>query len=169
MNTHLNTMVCGHGLRTEKKVRRSYLGLYSSVGAEFLCNGCDKRYNSVRGVHRHLETHDACGLKSPQIEEEMKTVNVKKKPSPMRNFKDLYIKQDGRYICKTCETYYQSIKGIHHHLTNKSCGFGQGNTDKKYLRELYERVGGKYACRKCFQEFENYVGVWRHLKTCLKE
>ena len=165
MNNHLNTMVCGYGKQTEKRVKRSYLGLYSSVGKQFVCNGCVKRYHSIRGVHKHLETHDSCGLKSPQMIKEVKS--VKKVALSKRNYKNLYIKQDGHFICLACEAYYQSSKGIHHHLTNKSFGFGEANTDKKSLQGHYVRAKGKYSCSKCSSEFAHYVGVWRHLKKCL--
>ena len=163
MNNHFNTMVCGFGTKTEKKVKRSYLGLYSSEGSQFQCTGCMKKYNSIRGVHRHLETHDECGLRTIPLNDEMKS--VKKKPVPTKNFKDLYIKQDGQFICLACEAYYQSIKGIHHHLNKKSCWLDK----QKSLKELYMKDGTKYFCSKCSSEFNNYFGVWRHLKICSKE
>ena len=75
-----------------------------------------------------------------------------------------YIKQDGHFICLACEAYYQSNKGIHHHLTNKSFGFGEAHTDKKSLQGHYVRAKGKYSCSKCSSEFAHYVGFWRHLK-----
>ena len=90
-------MVCGHGTKKREETRnfRLDLGLYSSEGSQFQCTGCMKRYNSLAGVHKHLETHDECGLRTPQIEERMKS--LKKKPVPTKNFKDLYIKEDGQF------------------------------------------------------------------------
>ena len=167
MNDHLNTMVCGFGTRTEKQIKRTYLGLYSPDGDQYVCDGCLRRYNTVRGVHRHLEKHDECGLRAPKLAKQME--NVKEKlSSPRRNFKDLYIKQGERYICLACESEYESVKGVRHHLINKSCGFG-AEKDKKSLKEFYVRAAGKYSCSNCAREFDHYVGMWRHLKTCIKD
>ena len=167
MNNHFNTMVCGFGTRSEKQTKRIYLGLYSPDGDQYVCDGCFRRYNTVRGVHRHLETHDECGLRAPSLAKQMENVKMKISISK-RNFKDLYIKQDERYICLACESYYQSVRGVHHHLINKPCGFGE-EKDKKSLKEFYVKSAGKYSCSKCTSEFDHYVGIWRHLKTCIKD
>ena len=157
--THLNTMVCGHGTKKREETRnfKLDLGLYSSEGSQFQCTGCMKRYNSLAGVHKHLETHDECGLRTPQIEEQMKS--VKKKPVPTKNFKVLYIKQDGQYICLACEAYYQSIRGIHHHL-NKNCKAVKGKH-----KGLYRKENSEYVCCTCKSRYKSLSGIYTHLNT----
>ena len=157
--THLNTMVCGHGTKKREETRnfKLDLGLYSSEGSQFQCTGCMKRYNSLAGVHKHLETNDECGLRTPQIEEQMKS--VKKKPVPTKNFKDLYIKEDGQFICLACEAYYQSIRGIHHHL-NKNCKAVKGKH-----KGLYRKENSEYVCCTCKSRYKSLSGIYTHLNT----
>ena len=90
-----------------------------------------------------------------------------------KNYQQFYRKSDNKLICLTCDAQYDSTHGMHYHLNNTVCGFGdkQRVAAKKTFRDHYTRDSeNKFVCLGCSQKYETIRGVHYHLsnKKCGK-
>ena len=173
LHGHLSSTVCGFGDKERSvKVRRNYSQLYTRVGGGILeCLGCRMQYTSLKGIHRHLGKSD-CGAREV-IAHSDKTSEAKKEPfkSSKSKYFHLYIKEEGEeglvMICKVCRTSYRSYQGIHSHLENTRCGYGEREKEgpRQVYQGRYEVVGELYSCNTCQYRVAYMGGIHRHLRT----
>ena len=98
---------------------------------------------------------------------------TEKGPTTLRkNYQQFYKKVEGKLVCLSCGSQYDSTHGIHYHLNHTICGFGDKEkvAPKKDFRGYYARDNDKFVCLGCSQRYETIRGVHYHLnnKKCGK-
>lgn len=88
-------------------------------------------------------------------------------PGHMRkNYKQFYRKEENICICIGCGTRYYSIHGMHNHLNNTRCGFGDKYVSRpktNYL-DLYRKEDeNRFVCLGCENTYNSMHGLHYHL------
>ena len=120
-----------------------------------VCNGCDSRYQSIHGMHNHLNS-TKCGFGN------------KFKSSPKTSYVQFYRKEEEQLICNNCHISYSSMHGMHYHLNSTTCGFGvkEGVAQKRNYQDSYTKEENTYICNHCSFKVEYLQGIHRHLRNC---
>jgi len=135
--------------------KKNYLQFYRKEDKICICYGCGTQYQSVHGMHNHLNS-TKCGF------------GDKFKSNPKTSYTQFYRKEDDKLICIACEIQYNSMHGMHYHLNSTKCGFGAKEkvTPKKNYQEFYTRVENSFFCNRCNFKIEYLQGIHRHLRSC---
>ena len=104
-----------------------------------------------------------------EIGEHLKEHTIEKKKvqaKTRRDFTDLYIRENNRFICAGCGFVYQSDRGVHRHLISTSCGFGdkERSPPKLVYKDLYIREGSRWTCKNCKSGWTSDRGIRKHLQ-----
>ena len=135
--------------------KKNYLKFYKKEGKTCVCIGCDTRYQSIHGMHNHLNS-TKCGF------------GEKFKSSPKTSYVQFYRKEEEQLICNSCNITYSSMHGMHYHLNSTTCGFGvkEGVVQKRNYQDSYTKEDNKYICNHCSFKVEYLQGIHRHLRNC---
>ena len=161
---HLKITVCGFGQKegTQKKVQHT--NHYTRVNDRIICDICGKEYNSLRGIYHHL-ANSPCGKE--ERPEKPKTEPVER--TARKDYSSFYrLIEAGEFICNSCQGLFKSLHGMHSHLNQKVCGFGQEEVKtsyKNYWSSFYHMDEEKFVCSTCLRSFNNRTAIYRHLKT----
>jgi len=168
---HLSNKTCGAEVGTKvgnpdpkpigEKTKRSptpkknYMQFYKKEDGVCTCYGCGSEYQSVHGMHNHLNS-TKCGF------------GDKFKANPKTNYTQFYRKEEDKLICIACGIQYNSMHGMHYHLNSTKCGFGAKErvTPKKNYQEFYTKVENSFLCKRCNFKIDYLQGIHRHLRTC---
>ena len=135
--------------------KKNYLKFYKREGKICFCVGCGTKYQSIHGMHNHLNS-TKCGF------------GEKFKSSPKTSYVQFYRKEEEQLICNTCNISYSSMHGMHYHLNSTTCGFGakEGVAQKRNYQDFYTKEDNKYICNHCSFKVEYLQGIHRHLRNC---
>eukprot|EP00092_Neocalanus_flemingeri_P001465 GFUD01001563.1.p1 GENE.GFUD01001563.1~~GFUD01001563.1.p1 ORF type:complete len:644 (+),score=120.43 GFUD01001563.1:46-1977(+) len=135
--------------------KKNYLQFYKKQDKICICYGCGTQYQSVHGMHNHLNS-TKCGF------------GDKFKSNPKTSYTQFYRKEDDKLICIACEIQYNSMHGMHYHLNSTKCGFGAKEkvTPKKNYQEFYTKFENSFLCNRCNFKIEYLQGIHRHIRTC---
>lgn len=141
--------------RSQPGPKRNYLKFYRKENNQCVCLSCGTRYQSVHGMHNHLNL-TKCGF------------GEKFKSSPKTNYTQFYRKEDEKLICNSCGIHYSSMHGMHYHLNSTKCGYGAKDkvTPKRNYQEFYTKVENSYICNHCQYKIDYLQGIHRHLRNC---
>ena len=143
------------GKRSQSGPKRNYLKFYRKEENVCVCLTCGSRYQSVHGMHNHLNL-TKCGF------------GEKFKSNPKTNYTQFYRKEDEKLICNSCGIHYSSMHGMHYHLNSTKCGYGAKDkvTPKRNYQDFYSKVDNSYVCNHCQYKIEYLQGIHRHLRGC---
>lgn len=146
---------CGEKAKRPSTPKKNYLQFYKKENKICICFGCGTQYQSVHGMHNHLNS-TKCGF------------GDKFKSNPKTSYTQFYRKEDDKLICIACEIQYNSMHGMHYHLNSTKCGFGAKEkvTPKKNYQEFYTKIESSFFCNRCDFKIEYLQGIHRHLRTC---
>ena len=135
--------------------KRNYLQFYKKEGKLCICHGCGSKYQSIHGIHNHLNS-TKCGF------------GEKFKSSPKTSYTQFYRKEEDQLICISCNVSYLSMHGMHYHLNSTKCGFGdkEGTTQKRNYQDFYTKEESSFICNHCNFKVEYLQGIHRHLRNC---
>ena len=141
--------------RSQSGPKRNYLKFYRKEENVCVCLTCGSRYQSVHGMHNHLNL-TKCGF------------GEKFKSNPKTNYTQFYRKEDEKLICNSCGIHYSSMHGMHYHLNSTKCGYGAKDkvTPKRNYQDFYSKVDNSYVCNHCQYKIEYLQGIHRHLRGC---
>ena len=141
--------------RAQSGTKRNYLKFYRKENNLCVCLTCGSRYQSVHGMHNHLNL-TKCGF------------GEKFKSNPKTNYTQFYRKEDEKLICNSCGISYSSMHGMHYHLNSTKCGYGAKDkvTPKRNYQDFYSKVDNSYICNHCQYKIEYLQGIHRHLRNC---
>lgn len=139
----------------KSSTKKNYLKFYKKEGKTCVCIGCGTKYQSIHGMHNHLNS-TKCGF------------GEKFKSSPKTSYVQFYRKEEEQLICNTCNISYSSMHGMHYHLNSTTCGFGvkEGVAQKRNYQDSYTKEENKYICNHCSFKVEYLQGIHRHLRNC---
>jgi len=83
-----------------------------------------------------------------------------------KNYKQFYRKEDETSICLSCDSKYYSIHGMHNHLNNTRCGFGDKFVSRpktSYLDLYHKESENKFVCLGCKNTYNSMHGLHYHL------
>ena len=146
---------CSEDGEQRSPTKKNYLKFYKKEGKMCVCNGCDSRYQSIHGMHNHLNS-TKCGFGN------------KFKSSPKTSYVQFYRKEEEQLICNNCKISYSSMHGMHYHLNSTTCGFGvkEGVAQKRNYQDSYTKEENTYICNHCSFKVEYLQGMHRHLRNC---
>jgi len=135
--------------------KKNYLQFYKKEDKMCICSGCGTQYQSVHGMHNHLNS-TKCGF------------GDKFKSNPKTSYTQFYRREEDKLICIACEVQYNSMHGMHYHLNSTKCGFGAKEkvTPKKNYQEFYTKFENSFVCNKCNFKIEYLQGIHRHIRSC---
>ena len=160
---HLKITVCGFGQKEGIQKKVQHTNHYTRVNDRIICDICGKEYNSLRGIYHHL-ANSPCGKE--ERPEKPKTEHVER--TVRKNYSSFYrLSVAGEFTCNGCQGVFKSLHGMHCHLNQKVCGFGQEEVTsyKNNWSSFYHMDGEKTVCSACLRSFNNRNAIYRHLKT----
>jgi len=167
---HLNTTVCGFGVKDNYKPKMIYKSMYMKSDGQFTCCGCGIAYQSDRGIYRHLK-ETVCGY------------GTKERILHKKDWTPFYKIENNIFICEVCGVNYDTIRGMHYHLKRK-CGidsklksFSLPSTierrrekrspdDKRDYKQFYRMEDDSLlTCLGCETVYHSMKGIKSHLRT----
>jgi len=135
--------------------KRNYLKYYRKEEKTCICESCGARYQSIHGMHNHLNS-TKCGF------------GDKFKSSPKANYTNFYHKVGEKLVCNSCQITYSSMHGMHYHLNSTKCGFGEKDRvmQKRSYQDFYTKEEKSFVCNHCHFKVEYLQGIHRHLRAC---
>jgi len=118
-----------------------------------LCNKCDKEYESVGEVEKHVKNdHSGAGEESLTKQR--------------RDYSNLFTHNGTTFTCAGCQVEYQTDRGVQRHLVNTRCGFGDRfrSAPKMSYAGLYSREGSRWVCLACRNSWGSDRGIHHHLR-----